>query len=289
MINIKLPATTANLGVGFDCLGLSLNIHNEFSFVESKTNTLLGFEEKYSDSNNLVLHSYLAFAKKKLMTGNTKNVSIELIKNDIPVARGLGSSATCIIAGVLASNQINDINASYDECIKFAAKLEGHYDNVYACAYGGLIAVMKEDNSIYYQKLSVSDKLNFYILIPNVLGNTVELRDALPKLYTTEEVVYNLSRSFFVANAFKEGSIDFLKVVLKDKLHEKYRYPTIPSNKEIEEMNKLDNVITLISGSGPSVLLISSLDSIELSKSITNHFKLIHVQLGNQTNWEVLL
>lgn len=288
MINITLPATTANLGVGFDCLGLSLNIYNEFGFKESKEHSLIGFDKKYSNDHNLVLQAYNAFTLKYLTNRKAKHVTIELIKNDIPVARGLGSSATCIIAGVLAANEINEYNVTYEECIMFAAHFEGHYDNVYACAYGGLVTVVKDHDRIYYQKLSVSDKLNFYVLIPNVLGSTTELRDVLPNKYTTSDVVYNLSRSVFVPNAFKEGNIAFLKVILKDQLHEKYRYPFIPNELAIQELNKRDNVITLISGSGPSVFLITSLESIKLSKSISDQFKLIKVKIGFKTSLEVL-
>ena len=210
MLKIKLPATTANLAVGFDSLGMALNIYNEFHFVESSEFALTNFEV---NEDNLVLSSYLAFTKE--YSTNIQPVEIIMSYSDIPSSRGLGSSATCILAGVLASNHFNTLNKSYYECVKFAANLEGHPDNIFACAYGGLVTVFKDEGEYYFSALEVSKDLKFKALIPNKLGNTKTLRNVLPNEIKLEDAVYNISRSLALPLAMKNGDFPLLKEFLK--------------------------------------------------------------------------
>jgi len=283
MLKIKLPATTANLAVGFDSLGMALNIYNEFHFVESSEFILTNF--KLND-DNLVLSSYLAFTKEH--SKKTQPVEIIMAYSDIPSSRGLGSSATCILAGVLASNHFNKLNKSYYECVKFAANFEGHPDNIFACAYGGLVSVFKNDEEYYFSLLEVSKDLKLKVLIPNELGNTKTLRSVLPKEIKMEDAVYNISRSLSLASAMKNGDFSLLKRIFKDKLHQPYRFPYIPRYDDLEVLNKHQDIIVLISGSGPTVLLVSPAKMATTKNVLLDSFESIDVMISDKTTVEVL-
>lgn len=258
MLLIKTPATSGNVAVGFDTLSLALNIYNVFSFDESNSWDLSGFPEDLAGEDNLVLASYLAFSSKYITKQKVKKLKITLVKNDIPVSRGMGSSATCILAGVIAANHFNKLDKSFNECVEFSAQLEGHSDNVFACAYGGLTASVFLDDSSYYETFKVNSYYKFYLLIPDTKGSTKELRTVLPKKVSLDDAVYNLSRITFVPRLFEEINFPVLKQVLTDKLHQQYRYPFIPLYSDIQSLSERDDLIVCISGSGPSVLVIST-------------------------------
>ena len=138
-----------------------------------------------------------------------------------------------LFRSVLASNEIHNLGKSYLEGVSFSAKLEGHPDNVFACAYGVLVSVYEDDNEYFYKKYPVSSNLSFNMLIPEILGNTESLRNSLPESLGYKDIVNNLSRIIQLPSAFAEGSLDELKRVLKDKLHEPYRFKSIPKFTEI--------------------------------------------------------
>ena len=288
MIKIKTPATTSNLSVGFDTVGIALNIYNVFSFKEHKKNVVKGFKSSFSVNSNLVLKAYIAFALKYLEEKEIKNVEITLEENNIPVSRGLGSSASCILSGILAANEINKLHKSLDECVNFACELEGHSDNVFACAYGFLNASCKSGDKYIHKVYEISNSLNFYLMIPPQEGQTKELRNILPKKIDFTDAIYNLSRIIFLPDAFKKGDFKLLKNILKDELHEKYRYPYIPLYNEIKQLSTREDIIVSISGSGTSVLLISDLETIEIPEILRNVFKLIKVDISEGTKIEVI-
>ncbi len=263
MLVIKTPATSGNVAVGFDTLGLAVNIYNEFSFEASDKFKLLGFPKEIEEEENLVLASYLAFSREWIKEENIKKVEIHLVKNEIPVSRGLGSSATCILAGVIAANHFNNLGKTFKECVEFSAKLEGHGDNVFACAYGFLTACVSFGETSHYQTFKVDSNYRFFMLIPDTLGSTKVLRSVLPKKVDLDDAVYNLSRIVFVPKLFETLHFSLLKAVLTDKLHQQYRYPYLPLYNDIQKLNKRDDFIVCISGSGPTVLVIAEKDITE--------------------------
>ena len=288
MINIKLPATSANIGIGFDSIGLALDMYNTFSFEQGPVFKLIGFDKSFDDIDNLIVSSYIAFAGNFLKEDEIIPVSVNQIENQIPISRGLGSSSTCILAGVFAANEIHNLGKSFLDCVSFAAKLEGHPDNVFACAYGGLVTVYEDNNKFYHKQYPVSPKLNFNLLIPETLGNTESLRDSLPESLGYKDIINNLSRIIQLPSAFADGDLVELKRILKDKIHEPFRLKFIPLFKEIEKLNDRLDLIALISGSGPSILLIQ--DTLEVpvfNYNILKTFKLVQTKLGNKLEIEV--
>ncbi len=252
MLTIKTPATSGNVGVGFDTLGLSYKLYNVFTFELSETYQASGFKEGFNDQENLVIKAYLAFAKDQ-----AKPVKVTLVENNIPMSRGLGSSASCILAGVLAANELCKLKQTFKQCVSFAADMEGHGDNVFPCAYGGLTACLKTGDTYIYKTFDIHPSIRFYAYIPNVASATKSMRDLLPQKIDRRDAHFNLSRMIFVPDAFKLCDIKLLKTLLKDKLHEPYRYQTIPDQEVFEDLKARDDVITLISGSGTTMLFIS--------------------------------
>jgi homoserine kinase len=287
MLKIKTPATSGNLSVGFDSAGLAFNIYNTFIFEASKDDALIGFLDTFKN-DNLVLKAYRDCALKFIDGSKIQPVKIELHQNDIPYSRGLGSSATCILAGVIASNHLNRLGLSFKNCVNLACELEGHLDNVYTCAYGGLTTSLKDGDDYIHQTINVSKSLHFYMLIPNVQGQTKLLRKLLPKKVLLEDAVFNLSRMPFLIEAMKQGDFLTLKKVMKDKLHEPYRYHTLPLYDDLNQLSKHDDLIVAISGSGPSILLISKDEQVNIPKKLLKHYKLVPVNVSDGTQVEVI-
>lgn len=277
---VKTPATSANLGVGFDTLGIALSLYNEFQFESSHDDTFIGFQARYQNKKyNLVYKAYAAFFKT-YGKGSYQAVKMTLIKQDIPISRGLGSSASLILAGVFASNHLHQIHVSFDDCVSFAATFEGHPDNVYACAYGGLISVIKQEDKYIHQALEVSDKLHFHLLIPREKGYTKKLREALPKHVSLIDAVHNSSRMSVLPAAMKQGDMNLLKVVLDDRLHEPYRIPRLPNQDIINHLK--EKYLILISGSGPTLFIITDDQKLSLDEQeLEGHsYRVVSVSLG---------
>ncbi len=261
MLKIKVPASSANLGCGFDSLGLALKLNNTFVFEKSTSFDLKGFESN-SIEDNLVYQSYhyvFEHLKKEAIP-----VIITQEEAQIPISRGLGSSASCIVAGVYAANYFLDSILSIEECLSIATKIEGHPDNISACALGGLVSCFVKDGIVKTVSYPVSDDIYFYLAIPNFVLSTEVARNVLPKMLSMSDYVHSLSRAIQLPYAFSHGSVRLLKNLLDDKIHEPYRLPLIKNADEIKNDYKNLDVAIAISGAGPTLLLISKLSLSEM-------------------------
>ena len=254
--NITIPATTANLGSGFDCLGMSLNILNKYQFYLSNEYKCLNFSEGFNNpNNNLIIKSY-QYVFNKLNLKDIPITVLELEKN-IPSSGGLGTSAVCIIAGMMMAKKV--LNLKEKDILKLMIEFEGHPDNIIPAYYGGLVGTYKENDEYKFIKYPINNKLKFIIYYPDFFVKTSEARKALPNSLNYSDVIYNLSRIVHVPKAFNDGDINLLKDVLKDKLHEPFRYPLIKDGKLISDtINKDKSSICVISGSGASLLVITT-------------------------------
>jgi len=286
MIRISTPATSANLSVGFDALGIAIDIYNDFLFEESKTFQVNGFNPKYNNNNNLVISSYTAFAKK--YAKDIIPVKVTLENEDIPISRGLGSSASCILAGVLASNLIHNLYKSILECASFASELEGHPDNIFSCSFGHLTASFKGDTGYVYKTFPINKDYRFTLLVPETKGSTEDLRNALKKEIKLEDTVFHLSRMIHVPHAISGNDFSLLKELLQDKVHELYRFPFIPRYQELLELRKDDDKIVCISGSGSTVLIISKSSIKDDLKHLSSTFDIKEVNITTGVKVEVL-
>lgn len=273
MLKIRVPATSANLSVGFDTLGIALNIYNEFGFEKSSFDNVDAFESKFR-TNNLVLKSYKRFFEYY----NIKYIPVKILpfRIDIPSSRGLGSSASCIVAGVMAANILSSLNLKKEELLDLCASIEGHPDNVLPALVGGLCAAFMAHEKYYYKKYIPSSRLQFYSLIPPFELKTELSRSVLPKMYNRCDVIANLSRIVNLPSAFIDGDIELLKAIFDDKIHEPYRYKIIEHSLDVKTYFK--DYAVAISGAGSSLLVIGD-KVIELDKIYD--FKIVKVIVDN--------
>lgn len=255
MVKVTVPASTANIGPGFDTLGLALNLYNEYIFEETEKGLIIeGCPEIYNNKDNLVYTSFALTAEK--LGKRIKGLKITM-KTDIPVSRGLGSSSSCIVGGVFGANALYDGGLSKDELFQIAVMIEGHPDNIAPCVYGGLIASMVEGEKSYKVNYNISDKLKFCALIPNFETSTKEARKLLPKKVAFSDAVFNISRVSVLLKALEIGDMNLINMALRDKIHQIYRAALIHELDYVAEICFVDgSSAVFISGAGPTLMYI---------------------------------
>ena len=258
IISVRAPATTANLGPGFDCLGLALDIWNETSFEIGHSDLSIsgeGENELVLDLNNLL---YRGFAKPfEIIRRDVPAVSIKA-KNEIPVGRGLGSSAAAIVSGLIAGDKATGIGLSQDEILTLAAEMEGHADNVGPALLGGLQIVVSSNQEWVTSQVPIPKKISLIIFIPDKLVLTSEARSSLPEAVTLDDAKFNIGRASLFVNSMAQGDIDHLGIATQDRLHQDYRAALLPGiNSVMKGALSAGADCVFISGSGPSVIAIS--------------------------------
>lgn len=243
-MKLRIPATSANLGPGFDTIGLALSLYQYLEVEEDRESNL--------KKGHLV---YDAYAKTFAYVGKDPLAANFNFYGDIPRSRGLGSSAACIVAGITSANELGKLGLGQDQLLEIATEMEGHPDNVAPALFGGLVYAMR-DGGLYYKKVSVSSNLVFTLLIPRDELLTDVARDLLPKKVPMEDAIFNLSHLPFLIEAFEKGDFDLLKVASQDRLHEQYRAKYIPYFLDLKESLK-DKACVHISGAGSTSLMIS--------------------------------
>ncbi len=257
MIKFKVPATTANIGPGFDCLGLAFSFYNEYRIEKSDKMLMEGCKPKYNTKDSLFNKAFEATMKVLKKKGSYHAIETP----NVPSSRGLGSSANVIVAGCKTANILYGNNKLSDyDIFQIATIIEGHPDNVAPAIFGGLTASVKLNNGKYYcKKYNVSKNLYFSVLIPDFKTSTEMARKLLPKKYSKEDAVSTISHSILIIEALRSGNYELLKTVCKDVIHEPYRKKLIPDYDYIKKtVEKNGDAVLLISGSGPTLLVISN-------------------------------
>lgn len=257
MIRVQVPATTANLGPGFECLGMALELYTvvEFMPVQSGLNIELsgeGAKDLARDHTNLVYRA----AKGVFETVAYRPQGIKIrISSSIPPARGLGSSAAAIIGGVLAANILSGNRLSNRELLNLAASMEGHPDNVTPALCGGIIVVVPVEGDVRYVKISPPAGLKVVVAVPEFQLPTMTAREALPQQVSMQDAVFNLGRVGLLVAALQQGDLSMLGTAMDDRLHQPYRANLIPGMKKVLAAARLAGArgVTL-SGSGPTLV-----------------------------------
>lgn len=256
MISIKVPATSANLGSGFDSLGVALNWYN-YVWMEESDRIEISSKDNVAipkGKDNLVYQAaefvYNAYGKK--MPG------LKIIQeNNIPMARGMGSSSACIVAGITGANELLGRPFDQDTLINFACKIEGHPDNTTPAILGGLTVSAMDAGRVYSVGTQVSDKFRFALLIPDFQLKTEQSRATLPMQYSKQDAVYNLSRSALMVASLSCGKAENLRIAVQDKLHQPFRVDLIENCAQIFELTYQNGSLgTYISGAGPCIMSI---------------------------------
>jgi homoserine kinase len=270
MIKVTVPATSANIGPGFDCLGLALNLYNNFYIEETESGLMInGCEEACRNKNNLLYTSMETCFQR--IGYKHKGLRIEF-ETSIPPSRGLGSSASCILGGILAANEIGNGNLSKNEILELATEIEGHPDNIAPALLGGMTVSIKEEKKIYYEKISLPEGLKFCAIIPDFTLSTKAARAVLPDKIPHNDGAYNVGRVSLLIAALANKNLEQFKFACKDKLHENYRGSLIENYDEIiKESSRLNSLCVFLSGAGPTIMAVLKEEEIEFSKHMKDY------------------
>nr|WP_319488358.1 homoserine kinase [uncultured Caproiciproducens sp.] len=274
MIRIQVPATSANLGSGFDSLGIALNLYNQVWMEESDTIDISCKDDIQvpTDDSNLIFWA----AKQVYEKCGRKLPGLKIVQlNNIPMARGLGSSSACIVAGILGANRLLGGPLSAQELINLAAEIEGHPDNTTPAIEGGLAASAMEAGRVYSVSVPVSEKIRFALFVPPFELKTEKARSVLPKEYSRSDAVYNLSRSALMAASLFSGKLENLRVAVQDKIHQPYRASLIEHLDDVFRLSyELGSLGTYVSGAGPTIIsMIDAADTDIFAKYAANHLE----------------
>ena len=282
-VSVRVPATVANIGPGFDCLGMALPIYNIITIEETvlpgtgvEINVIanedvtdeLSLEHIPMDENSII---YKAVELLYNSIGQTPSELKITIHTEIPIAKGLGSSAAVIVGGLIAANELLGHPADEQALLSIATEVEGHPDNVTPAIVGGLVLTStEEDGSITYKKLPWNDEWVLTLCVPETELATEISRSVLPPEVPMEDAVFNVQRMGMFVQALHTKDEELMKLALKDKLHQPYRMKLVPGLEKV--MNNLkheESVLgTVLSGAGPSVLVISRKHNLDKIKNI---------------------
>lgn len=273
LITFKIPATSANIGSGFDSVGLALTLYNEIQIFDNEDSRKIEFEiygegeNEISKKDNMI-YSAMKLVFKKLKSKPDKGYIVKCI-NRIPLSRGLGSSSAAIVGGLLSANYMlgNKLIIEKD-ILNMAVQIEGHPDNVAPAILGGIISgVVKKNEDFKYIKIKPPKNLKAIVSIPDFYLSTEIARNILPKEIKREDAIFNISRAAMLTSALFSNRLDLLEVATEDKIHQDYRAKFIPNlQKLFKETKKAGAYSSTISGAGSSILALAKDDKNIINK-----------------------
>ncbi len=257
-VTVRIPASTANMGPGFDALGMALSPYLECRFeVADQLRIQLSGRDVDSiaaDETNFIWKTALAVAESQ--GREMPPVDLE-VRNDIPISKGLGSSASALLAGVTIANSVLELGWDHRRVLDAAAHMEGHPDNVAAAVLGSLTtAAFGSDGFTHAIRVEIPDAFAVAIVSPNFELATKGMRGVLPDQYSKADAVFNLQRATMLVAAFAAGSRDVFPEALADRMHHPYRMQQVPGLEEILSLKAPGLLGCALSGAGPSVLVL---------------------------------
>ncbi|MDR3091005.1 MAG: homoserine kinase [Clostridiales bacterium] len=259
MVHVKIPATTANFGPGFDCVGMALRLYNHVWAEKTEGGLVIetNTDGAPADEANLVYRSIARFYEE---TGGRLYFGLRLIQKDnIPMTRGLGSSAACVAAGLCAANALSGRGLSRSDLALMAARIEGHPDNAAPAILGGLVVGAMGEDGLRCVSLGAKylDGLRFAAIIPDFTLATETARCVLPKEIPVGDAVFNISRAALLIAALAEKDYGKLAEAARDKIHQPSRTPLVPDMEEIlGKAVGLGAYSAFLSGAGPTLIAI---------------------------------
>jgi len=282
-VHVRVPATTANIGPGFDCLGCALSMYADFTceIIESGLE-ITGCPEAFRNEENLFVQAYRLAEKRMGVAPAPIRVHIE---TEVPVSRGLGSSATLLAGGVTAANALNGSPLSRQELVELCNELEGHPDNVAPAVLGGMCASLVTDGKLISAPMEVAPNVGFIAMIPDFETETRAMRAVLPKEVPFKDAVFNISHLAVLLHGFRTGDLEMIGDALDDRLHQPYRGKLI-DNYFFARQAAFDArcAAFCISGSGSTCLAIVDAERAEEAAAV------IRQKLSCcRNNWRVLV
>ena len=256
MIKITVPATSANLGIGYDTLGMAVSLYSHFTFERADKLTITGCPEEFQNENNLV---YVSFVDALAAWDEPAfPVAID-IQTDVPVARGLGSSSTCVVAGIMAAAALTGHTVDRAELVRIATEVEGHPDNVAPAILGGAVCSFTPTDSLpQCLRYEVSDRLRFITVIPPYEVHTSEARKVVPQEIPLSTAVWQMGRIAGMTRGLETGDLDLIAAANDDRIQEPYRRRLIPDYNAVRDTCLNGGAKTIwISGSGSTLMAVT--------------------------------
>lgn len=265
MYRVKVPATSANMGPGFDCMGVALDIYNTVAAEEIPEGVVIENHGRDADlieddDSNLIYKAMKSVFDK---VGYTPKGLKIISYNEIPVARGLGSSAASTAAGLMLANAMAGETLSLEEIIRLGTALEGHPDNIVPALIGGMTLSYSQDtSSVGYIKLDFPENLRMLVMVPDFMLSTTKARMVLPQQVELGNAVFNISRAALMVAALTAGKLEHLKYAVQDRLHQPYREKLIPGMQEVfEQAYNAGARGVFLSGAGSTIVAMVDADN----------------------------
>ena len=287
MIHVRIPATSANMGPGFDSIGVAVELYNHIWVEEQPSGVTIEVKRKQAipaplDETNLIYQTMKYFYDQKGLT----IPGVKIIQEDfIPMVRGLGSSAACIVGGLFAANALAGNICDKDELAQMAAYLEGHPDNSNPAIYGSMVVGAQDENHMNHVRLELPDDLIFATMVPDYPVATHDARRVLPDNYTRGNMVFNASRAALLVASMMTGKYENFDMAMEDCVHQPYRAQLIPGMYEIfAQAKEFGAVATYLSGAGSTLMAMVTKDKAEEFERKMSEY------LGTlEHNWELKL
>ena len=258
MIKVKVPASSANMGAGFDTLGVAVGLYNRLRIEEIPE----GLEIRTFNSGGYVLQNEnnLIYRAMRVVfeTVGYEPTGIRIVQNSsIPMTRGLGSSSACIIGGMIGANALSGRQLPYSEILNLASQMEGHPDNVAPAMYGGFCVSLTENGRVMTKSYKLNPRIKFAVMIPDYFVATKKSRGLLPEKVDLKDAAFNISRASMFQAALITGDMEKLRYAAADRLHQPYRKEYVDGMEEIfEKSYAAGSRATYLSGSGPTIVSV---------------------------------
>ena len=255
---VSVPATSANVGVGFDCLGIALDLAATFTFEVADELSIDGCPEQFRGHDNLVWTSYLECCRRLYARPQPLHITID---SPIPLSGGLGSSSACVVAGVAAAQVLHAGGLDANGALDVACALEGHPDNVAPALLGGLVSSFVDEGDTHPLRFDVADSVRLVAIAPPYEVRTADARRVMPETVPTSTAVWQIGRCVATVRALETGDCDLLTAACQDRLHEPYRSRLIADWEPLRRTALAAGAAAfVISGSGSTMLAIADGD-----------------------------
>ena len=275
-VTVTIPATSANLGPGFDCLGLALSLYHTVTFTVTETPGLeivVSGEDTHkvpTDESNLVWQSARIIFDRFNEYPTGLHIQQE---NQIPVGSGLGSSSTAVLAGLFGANAILGNPLTREEVLQIATNLEGHPDNVAPAVYGGFILGIQEESGLIIEQINIP-AMDVVVVLPDYNLLTSEARAALPKELSLKDAIFNTSRIALLIRALETANYDLLPLAMQDRFHQPYRIPLITGMADAMTAAKEAGAAAVaLSGAGPSLIAFAPTNHAQIGQAAAAAFQ----------------